>query len=85
MAASLFLLDVKDGDHVSFFQQEVTRSCMEDGFTGGGINLLGHFILQVLDNNLREEKVGEDGRGGEWKERKQKDEGREKAMGNQYS
>ena len=64
MAASLFLLDVKDGDHVSFFQQEVTRSCVEDGFTGGGINLLGHFILQVLDNNLREEKVGRGGREG---------------------
>ena len=38
---------------------------MEDGFTRGGINLLGHFILQVLDNNLREEKVGGGGGGRE--------------------
>ena len=55
--ASLLLLDVKDGDHVSLFQQEVSSPGMEDGLTGGSIHLLGDLILQVLDDNLREERV----------------------------
>ena len=41
---------------------------VEDGLTGRGINLLGHLILQVLDNNLREEYVG-------WREERVEGEG----------
>lgn len=61
MPALLFLLDVKDGDHVSLFQQEVAGPSVEDGLTGGTIHLLGHLILQVLDDNLREGRL--EGRG----------------------
>lgn len=49
---------------------------MEDGLTGGGIHFLGHLILQVLDDNLREGRLeGEtegEGRGkGRQKERRE--------------
>ena len=46
------LLHIKESDRLSVLEEEVTCPSVEDSVTWRTLNLLGHLVTKVLDNQL---------------------------------